>query len=408
MTDRALAESETWLNRNVIGLGINRFLSDFGHEAATAILPLFLTAIGAPPFALGAIEGVADALSSATKLFGGWVGDRTERRRLWAAGGYLLTGVTTGLYGLLAMWPWTLFVRALGWAGRGLRSPLHDALLTDSVPASARGRAFGFDEAADTAGAVLGPLVALAIVSLFPSSNRGLHAFNIVFALAAVPGALAALALLTLVKDPDHSMFGRATFTGSLRLLPDSYRRYLVGVFVFGCGDFSHTMLIMYAVQSLAPRFGQGAGAIAIELYALHNFLYAIGAYPAGVLADRFGKRAFLIAAYFLAPLMNVLLILSAPSTLTLGLIFIIAGVGYAFQQSLERAIAADLAPIEIRSTGFGALASANGVGDLISSAIVGALWTGFSPTVAFSYALAVTTGGAIITMVALRTRQAD
>lgn len=294
-------------------------------------------------------------------------------------------------------------MRTLGWGGRGLRSPLHDALLTNSVPASARGRAFGFDEAADTAGAVAGPLAALAIVSVLPRLDGDMHAFNIVFWLAAVPGVLAAISIIVLVKERVHPILRGATFAGSLRLLPNSFGRYLAGVFVFGCGDFSHTLLIMYAVQSLTPHFGKSAGVIAIQLYALHNFFYAVGAYPAGVLADRFGKRRFLIAAYFLAALMNVLLIAFAPSILTLFLVFVIAGAAYAFQQSLERAIAADIAPIEVRSTGFGVLASVNGIGDLISSAIVGALWTAFSPTVAFSYAFIVTAAGAIITIIALR-----
>jgi MFS family permease len=332
------------------------------------------------------------------------LGDRVERRRPWAAAGYLLTGVTTGLYGLFPIWPWTLFVRTLGWGGRGLRSPLHDALLTDSVPASTRGRAFGFDEAADTAGAVAGPLAALAIVSLLPSLNGDVKAFSIIFWLAAIPGVLAALSILLLVKERPHPTLSGTTFAGSLRLLPNRFRRYLAGVFVFGCGDFSHTLLIMYAVQSLTPHFGQSAGVIAIRLYALHNFLYAVGAYPAGVLADRFGKRRFLIAAYSLAALMNVLLIALAPSTLTLGLVFAIAGIAYAFQQSLERAIAADIVPMEVRSTGFGVLASVNGIGDLISSAIVGVMWTVFSSTVAFSYAFVLTCAGVIMTAIALRT----
>ncbi len=293
--------TDRWLNRNVIGLAVNRFLSDLGHEAGTSVLPLFLAAIGAPAMALGLIEGVADALSSFTKLIGGWLGDRVERRKPWAAGGYLLTGVTTGLFGLFAWWPWILGVRAIGWAGRGLRSPLHDALLTDSVPASARGRAFGFDEAADTAGAVAGPLVALAIVGLMPTAASSLHGFNLIFWLAAIPGILAALSIVALVSERPHPVLKGTSFLGALRLLPPSYRRYLAGVFVFGCGDFSHTMLILYAVQALTPRYGQGAGAIAIELYALHNVLYAVGSYPVGALADRYGKRGFLLAAYSLA-----------------------------------------------------------------------------------------------------------
>ena len=204
-----------------------------------------------------------------------------------------------------------------------------------------------------------GPLAALAIVSIGPRDDGGLHSFSVIFWLAAIPGILAALSILALVKERKHPILQSETFTGSLQMLPASYRRYLVGVFIFGCGDFSHTMLIMYAVQSLAPHYGASAGAIAIQLYALHNLLYAVGAYPAGALADRFGKRGFLIAAYGLAALMNLLLIFGSPSFPTLVLVFVLAGAGYAFQQSLERAIVADITPVEVRSTGFGVLAAA-------------------------------------------------
>ncbi len=169
------------------------------------------------------------------------------------------------------------------------------------------------------------------------------------------------------------------------------------------CGDFSHTMLILYAVQALTPRYGQGAGAIAIELYALHNVLYAVGSYPVGALADRYGKRPFLLAAYSLAAAMNLILIVAAPSTVTLVVVFVLAGAAYALQQSLERAIAADLTPVEVRSTGFGVLAAASGVGDLVSSAIVGTLWTAVSPQVGFAYALVMSVVGAIVTRTALR-----
>lgn len=394
---------EIWLNRNVIGLAINRFLSDFGHEAGTAVLPLFLSTIGAPAVALGLIEGAADALSSFTKLFAGWLGDRVEHRKSWAAAGYLLTGVTTGLYGLFAWWPWTLIVRTIGWAGRGLRSPLHDAILADSIPAQARGRAFGFDEAADTAGAVAGPLAALAIVGLMPRPAGDLHDFNLIFWLAAIPGILAALSIVALVSERRHPILNGVTFTESLRLLPPTFRRYVAGVFIFGCGDFSHTLLILYAVQSLTPNFGSSAGTIAIELYAMHNFLYAVGSYPAGALADRIGKRGLLIGAYWIAALMNLLLISAAPSVGVLVAAFFLAGAGYALQQSLERAIVADIVPVEVRSTGFGVLASANGIGDLVSSAIVGGIWTVFSPRLAFLFALVMTAVGAIVTSYALR-----
>lgn len=404
MTAMHSNETDTarWLNRNVLGLGVNRFLSDLGHEAGTAILPLFLAAIGAPPYALGLIEGAADALSSFTKLLGGWLGDRIARRRGWAALGYALTGVTTGLYGVFSAWPWVFFVRAIGWAGRGLRSPLHDALLTDSVAPAARGRAFGFDEAADTAGAMLGPPAALGIVFLLGQALGETGAYRFAFWLAAVPGILAAVSILVLVRETRHPILPSRGLRPALRLLPLSFRRYTLAVLIFGCGDFSHTLLILYASTSLAPAYQQASGIIAIALYTLHNVLYAAGAYPVGVMADRFGKNSFLVGAYLLAVLMNIVLVAAIPSVATLIIVFALAGAAYAAQQSLERAIAADLLPDTVRSTGFGVLAAANGVGDFVSSVIVGVLWTQFSPTVAFAFALIVTLVGAGFTAVTL------
>jgi MFS family permease len=199
-------------------------------------------------------------------------------------------------------------------------------------------------------------------------------------------------------------LLGRTTFAASLRRLPGPFRRYLLAILIFGCGDFSHTLLILYAVQSLTPLLGAAAaGSAAIGLYTLHNVLYAAGAFPAGALADRFGKRGFLIAAYVLAVLMNFLLLAMPPSLPVLTLAFALGGAAYAAQQTLERAIAADLVPAEVRSTGFGVLATVNGIGDLISSLAVGALWSGFAPAAGFAFSLALTAVGTLAMASALR-----
>jgi MFS family permease len=124
--------------------------------------------------------------------------------------------------------------------------------------------------------------------------------------------------------------------------------------------------------------------------------LYAAGAFPAGALADRFGKQGFLILAYLLAILMNLLLVAAAPSVTSLIIVFALGGSAYALQQSLERAIAADMVPVEVRSTGFGVLATVNGIGDLISSVVVGLLWSAFSPQVAFAFSLTLTVIGTV------------
>jgi MFS family permease len=341
---------------------------------------------------------------SFAKLFGGWLGDRVSQRRPWAALGYAATGITTGLYGLAGTWPGVMVVRAIGWAGRGIRSPLHDALLTEAVPAEARGRAFGLDEAADTLGAIAGPLLALALVTIFSKTLPTIEAYRWVFWIAAIPGILAAVSILALVREKARQHDRALTFRGSLSALPTPFRRYLIGVFLFGIGDYANTLLILWATQVLSPSVGpEEAGNIAILLYSLHNVLYAAGLYPIGVLADHLGKWRFLVGAYSLAVVYNLLLIVAVPSTATLALIFAMAGTVYASQQTLERAIAADFVPDNVRSTGFGVLATVNGVGDFVSSLVVGLLWSFVSPQVGFAYSLVLSIIGAVATYIALR-----
>jgi MFS family permease len=338
------------------------------------------------------------------KLLGGWLGDQVHRRKPWAALGYVVTGITTGMYALASAWPAVLVARAVGWAGRGLRSPLHDAMLTDVVPPEARGRAFGFDEAADTLGAVCGPLAALALVTVFGRTMPTINAYRWVFVLAAIPGLLAAISILVLVSEKPRERDGRLTFRGSMRALPPSFRRYLVGIFLFGIGDYANTLLILRATQVLTGRLStEQAGSVAVALYTLHNVFYMAGAYPIGALADRFGKRWLLIGAYSLAVLYNLLLIVEIPSVAVLALVFALAGTVYSSQQSLERAIAADLVPEQVRSTGFGVLATVNGIGDFISSLMVGLLWSAFSPAAGFAYSLILTSLGAVTMTVVLR-----
>jgi MFS family permease len=129
------------------------FLSDLGHEAQSTLLPTFMGALGLPPAALGAVEGVADAASSFVKLGAGWLSDRVGRRKPFVIVGYLATGVASGIIALATAFPLILAGKLFGWLGRGIRGPLRDAMLTDAIPERARGRAFGFHRLGDTLGA---------------------------------------------------------------------------------------------------------------------------------------------------------------------------------------------------------------------------------------------------------------
>jgi MFS family permease len=371
-------------------MGLTSFFSDLGHETATAVLPLFLASIGAPPVALGAIEGVADATSSFVKLGAGWIGDRVPRRKPIVVVGYAVTGIATALFALATAWPHILMSRTIGWFGRGIRGPLRDAMLSDSVEPGVRGRAFGFERAGDTLGAVVGPALAVLLLSAFT--------YRQIFLATLLPGLLAALSFAVLVRERGRSSMRPRKFWAALGALPPRFRLFLVGVAIFGAGDFAHTLLILHATEALTPALGAApAGVFAVGLYTVHNVLYAAASYPMGALGDRFDKRAVLAGGYFLAALMSVGFIFVVPAMWTLAVLFGVGGLYIAIEDTLERAIAADLLPEDLRSTGYGALATANGLGDLVSSVVVGVLWTAVGPAAGFAYAAGLSVVGAAI-----------
>jgi len=143
----AAPSSSRWLTRGVLGIGLASLFSDWGHEAATSLLPAFLASLGAPAVALGIIEGVADGFSSFAKLAGGWLADRPHARKPIGILGYFATGISTFAYAFATTWPAILVLRALGWIGRGSRGPSRDALLADAVTPEKIGSAFGFERA---------------------------------------------------------------------------------------------------------------------------------------------------------------------------------------------------------------------------------------------------------------------
>jgi MFS family permease len=378
-----------WLTPGVLGIGLASLFSDWGHEAATAILPVFLASLGAPAFALGVIEGVADGLSSFAKLAGGWIADRPRWRKPTAVAGYTLTGLTTFAYAFAQSWPAVLAFRAVGWMGRGSRGPSRDALLADAVAPERLGRAFGFERAMDTLGAVAGPLTATALVAFM--SLRATLRWTL------VPGMLAPLAFAFLVPPGKRPPSSRdAGFYASLRRLPPQFRRFLGGVFVFGLGDFAHTLLILRAAQILTPRFGTAhAAALSVGLYTFHNVTYAAASYPIGALGDRGGKRGLLALGYGLAAVMCAGFLRAPSSLAALAALFGIAGIYVAAHDTLEKSLAAELLPADVRGTGFGVLASVNGIGDFASSIAVGFLWSGVSPAAGFVYAGVLSLAGA-------------
>jgi len=409
MTTPIKPTNKGWLNRTVWGMAITSFLSDLGHEAQSTLLPGFMAALGLPPIALGAVEGLADASASFMKLAAGWFSDRIGRRKGLVVGGYLATGLASGIIAMAVGWPLILFGKFFGWLGRGLRGPLRDALLTDSIPADARGRAFGFHRAGDTLGAILGPLAAVLVLGWGASHGVATMSFQrSLMAWTLVPGVLAGLAFAFLVKERARSRPKVLSFRHALAQMPGTFRGYLTGVGIFGAGDYAHTLLILAATQLLAPTHGLAkAATFGGLLYVLHNVIYALSAYPVGAVADRFkNHRRILGMGYGISVVVPLLLMLAFyqgyASLPLLALIFSLAGLVNGIQDTLEGATTADLVPEDHRGLGFGLLGAVNGGGDLISSLVVGALWT-LHPLWGFGYAAALMALGAVVTLAGAR-----
>jgi MFS family permease len=382
---------KTWLNRNVWGMTITSLLSDASHEMVMAVLPGFLPLIHVAAAALGWIEGASDAFASFLKLFAGWYSDKIGHRKRMIVTGQFFTGVGLSLFAFASGWGMILLGRMVSWFGRGLRGTLRDAMLSESVEPKFRGRAFGFHHTGDTIGAVIGPIMGVVLLHWLPATIPD-KPFRTIFLLSLIPGIAAPLAFLFMVKETRREPKPWMNFLKSVGELPLVYRRMLIAVGLFGSGDFSPALLILAAATLLRADFGPvRAAQIAAMLYVVRNIVYAAASYPIGWLADRQKKTPLLAAGYFCgaltAGLTAAMFLRGSSSVYALTAIFVVAGVFAAAQDTLEKAIPPDLTDASIRGTVYGTLGAVNGVGDLISSALVGTLWTVVSPEVAFAAA---------------------
>jgi len=393
MEDNHQQKKTPWLNRTVLGVGLTSLFSDWSHETATAVLPAFLAVIGAGPVWLGAIEGIADGLSSFAKLAAGHYTDRLKHRKPLAVFGYAFTAIATASFGVATHAIHVLIGRSAAWLGRGVRSPAKKALLAADVSPGAYGRAFGLERLMDTLGAILGPLTALWILQ---ATN---HSYRKVFLWTLLPGLIAVACFWLLVRERPIEVKQKKSFLLGLRTLPAEFRKFLVGVGIFGAGDFSHTLLILYATKMLAAQYGMArAASLAVILYTLHNVFYAGSAYVSGWLSDHVPhRRAVLAAGYGLAVVTAMLLCTGTHSLWLLGGIFVLAGLYIGTEEALEDSVAAELVPREQHGMAFGTMAAVNAVGDFLSSLLVGALWSVFGVGAAFGASAVLFAAGAIV-----------
>ncbi len=400
MKGTAPPRGRPWVTRAVLAIVLATFFSDVSHEMCTAVLPLYLATIGLGPAALGLIEGVADFLVSLSKLAGGYVGHHVRHKRPWASLGYLVTTLGTWGIAFVGSLAAVLTLRSAAWIGRGFRSPLRDYLLADAVEPTHFGRAYGLERAGDMLGAVVGPLLAVLLL-------RAGFEFRTIILWTIIPGLLAAGVFFFFTRERDSALHGlpatEDSAPASRPRFPKAFWLFLVGVILFGLGDFSRTFLVWLAARAVGEDGGMAAGSLSLAalLYMVHNLVSALVAYPVGQLGDRRSKRSVLVVGYGLGVGTNLSLAINGGSLAWLVTAIILSGVYIAVEETLEKAVAAELLTRELRSLGFGILASANAIGDMVSSVYVGYCLEAGLGTVGFGIAAGIGFAG-VLWMLAL------
>jgi MFS family permease len=354
-----------------------------------AVLPLFITAgLGAPALAVGLIEGIGDGSSALVKLWSGWYSDRISWRKRLAVGGYGTTVFGLGLLIAVSSWPQIIVARSLAWMGRGLRQPIRSAMLAGSVDKSDFGKAFGFHEALDTAGALIGPAVAFLLLSTG-------HAFKTIFLVALVPGVLCVVLFALITRDPRRERNEPI----SLRVpMPPGFWRLMAPVAIFGVGNFATAFFTLRAAQIMQPELSAAmALSAAVGFYLAHNAVGAAVSFPAGWLADKVGKAPVLASAYVTFAAACVVGIVGH-GWLALALMALFVGAQNPVVSAVEGSLTSSLVEERRLGTAFGFLNGINGGADLAASVIAGALWTFVSPLAALGFgAVLCSIAGAIL-----------
>lgn len=372
------------LPRSVWLLGLISLVNDSASELVYPLVPLYLSGVlMAGPRVLGLIEGVAEALASLLKLWAGVMADRSGRSKPWVVAGYGLAGLARPAIAFVTGWPLLLALRLTDRVAKAVRAAPRDALLAASIGPGQRGLAFGLHRAMDNAGAVIGPLLAWALLSAGVPLGQ-------VFLWAILPGLLC-LALTLAVQEAPPPTAAPPRFSWTLAGMPPPLRRYLVVVALFTLGNSSNMFLLLRARE-----LGVAEAQVPL-LWAAVSGVAAVFALPLGGLSDRVGRVRLLVAGYVAYALFYIGMAGFAAPGWRLYALFALYGIFMAATEGVERALLADLAPPEQRGTAFGWFNLTMGAMLLPASLLFGWLWEGLSATIAFGFSAGCALAAALL-----------
>jgi len=379
------------LPANLWAVSLTSFFMDISSEMVINILPLFLSnVLGVKTNLIGVIEGVAEAIASILKVFSGWLSDQLKSRKWLAVAGYGISALAKPFFAIANSWGVIAGVRWADRAGKGIRTAPRDALVADSMDEEHRGLAFGFHRAADTGGAVLGLLIALAVVWAAQTNqvNLGVKTFRTLVLFSLIPAFLAVLTLALGAKEievkREHELPKFA-----FRSLGKPFVVFMLIVAVFDVGNSSDAFLVLRAQE-------RGISVIGIlAMLAVFNLVYALVSAPAGSLSDRVGRRQLIIGGWLVYALIYLGFGL-AQTGWQVWVLYGLYGFYYGMAFGTAKAMVADLVPEELRGTAYGTYNAVLGVLDFPASVIAGLLWQGagswqgFGPSAPFLFGAAM------------------
>ena len=384
------------LPRNVWALSFISLLNDTSSEIIYPLLPTFLAlTLGASPFAIGAIEGVAESTASLLKLFSGYLSDRFNSRKLPVFVGYALASITRPFLSFVSNWEQVLLVRLTDRVGKGIRGAPRDALLAAEVPYEKRGLAFGFNRAADHLGAVFGPIVA-SILLWFYASNPNtptVSEYQKVFLLASTPIVIGLFVIVFFVKEDGKKELAETVEKTKLKLslkeFDGNFKRFLFVIALFTLSNSTDAFLLLRAGEAgISPPW------LPILWMALH-FSKVVFSLIGGHLSDKLGRKKLIFSGWILYALVYAGFAFVSEAWQAWAL-FLIYGVYFGLTEGAEKALVADLVSKEKRGTAFGFYNLAFGITVFPASLLLGGIWSWFGATVAFLFSASLSILAAI------------
>lgn len=385
------SQSLSQLPSNVWAVTAASFFTDVSSEMILNLMPLFLAnVLGVHTDVIGLIEGMAESASSLLKIFSGWLSDRLGSRKNLASLGYAVSTVSKPFLYVASTWPAVLAIRLADRVGKGIRTAPRDALIADTIDEQHRGVAFGLHRAGDTAGALLGLLIAIGVVWATEAGAVRLEgiAFQRIALIGVVPAVLGTLAIFLGARDVAVAKSGSPPRL-TLRGFDQQFRRFLVTVILFTLGNSADAFLILRAQERGLSVIG------VLAMLATFNLIYAALSGPAGALSDRVGRRRLIVSGWLVYGVLYLGFAL-AQAAWQIWLLYGLYGVYYATVEGTARAYVADIVQPAQRGIAYGAYNAAVGVAALPASLIAGVLWQGIGSWEGFGPAAPFLAGAAL------------